>query len=74
MVIKRWVILNFEEVHVNNDLEESQLENLQYKLSQRNVTFIRKRSHGYIEREMPGTRKEIPKGELITGTGIPKGK
>ena len=63
-----------EEKQVNNAIGENQLENPQYKLSQRNGKYSSERSQERIEREMPGVRKEIATGELITATETQKGR
>ena len=62
-----------EEKQVNNDIEESQLANPQYKLNQRNEEFSRGKSGNYRARNAMGA-KAIPKGELIAGIGVPRGK
>ena len=62
------------EEQVNNAIAESQLENPQYKLPQRNEKYSRERSTKAIEREAPGMRKEIHKGELIAVMGAQKGE
>ena len=59
-----------EEQKVNSATEKSQLENIQYKLSQRNEIYSKARTKKIIELEMPGMRKEIPKGGLINVTGV----
>lgn len=50
---------------VNNAIAESQLEDVQYKLSRRNEKYSRERSKQAIEQEVAGMRKEIHKGDII---------
>ena len=56
-------------VRVNNDIAESQLGNLQYKLNRRNGKFSRERRQGIIEPEIPGPRQDIPQEETYNWYG-----
>ena len=59
-----------EDNHANNAIGESQLEGLQYKLTQCNERCISARNKKITEKEMPWIRKAIQKGILITVTGM----
>ena len=52
----------------------SQLDGLQYKLTQGNERYSSARTKKIIEKENPGTRKETPKGETNNCYGDAAGK
>ena len=53
-----------------NAIGGSQLGSLQYKLTQGNESYSCASTKKIIEKEMPGMRREMPKGELITVAGV----
>ena len=49
------------EKKANNDIAESQLDGLQYELTQGNEEYSSERTKEIIEQAMPGMRKETPR-------------